>query len=515
MEVMPEIAQAVLSSLSGCQSIPFPLVLCGGDVLMVRSLSSAFSIPVIRIVYETLKDQQEGKKGRSSVKTVGAVFNKWQTNPYDRSSAFGKSLTLSCKRAESSTKAVTKGKYYYEVACHDQGLCRVGWSTAQKSHNKQFDSYGENQMEATITDSCLSFTGNDLGLAFEIPPQLKKQPFFASCVLKNAELKFNFGDEPFKNQPKDGYLSMNQALDSHVVKSSKTGSAKESQVKSSSNAPRALIIEPSKELAEQTLSNVNQFKKYVDNPKLSRDLLIIGGVADGLLSAGYTDFIMRVYTRSHRSLQMISTFHGDFSCMDLKGEDSAPETVHHVVVPVNPKTDRVWERLGKNHIRVHIFNTCKDFTSFYQFVLQNALGKKLTSKTKKCSIFFCFAVINVTLPDEKQNYVHRIGRVGWVWLYHWLGKGCYNTRLKENLLSEIEEHLNCTITQCEPDNKVPVDEFDGKVTYGQRRTAGGGLYKGHVDILAPTVQELASLEREAQTSFLHLSYLPNQVFKAF
>lgn len=84
------------------------------------------------------------------------------------------------------------GKYYYEVACHDQGLCRVGWSTAQasldlgmfsmtsihwsgytitsviilflfcfysllgtdkygfgfggtgkKSHNKQFDSYGE------------------------------------------------------------------------------------------------------------------------------------------------------------------------------------------------------------------------------------------------------------------------------------------------------------------------------------------------------------------------------------
>ncbi|KTG44372.1 hypothetical protein cypCar_00000866, partial [Cyprinus carpio] len=109
---------------------------------------------------------------------------------------------------------------------------------------------------------------NDLGLAFEIPPQLKKQPFFASCVLKNAELKFNFGDEPFKNQPKDGYLSMNQALDSHVVKSSKTGSAKESQVKSSSNAPRALIIEPSKELAEQTLSNVNQFKKYVDNPKL-------------------------------------------------------------------------------------------------------------------------------------------------------------------------------------------------------------------------------------------------------
>lgn len=40
--------------------------------------------------------------------------------------------------------------------------------------------------------------------------------------------------------------------------------------------------------------------------------------------------------------------------VDLKGEDSVPETVHHVVVPVNPKSDRVWERLGKNHIRVSL-----------------------------------------------------------------------------------------------------------------------------------------------------------------
>lgn len=38
--------------------------------------------------------------------------------------------------------------------------------------------------------------------------------------------------------------------------------------------------------------------------------------------------------------------------VDLKGEDSVPETVHHVVVPVNPKADKLWERLGKNHIRV-------------------------------------------------------------------------------------------------------------------------------------------------------------------
>lgn len=26
---------------------------------------------------------------------------------------------------------VQAGMYYYEVSCHDQGLCRIGWSTSQ------------------------------------------------------------------------------------------------------------------------------------------------------------------------------------------------------------------------------------------------------------------------------------------------------------------------------------------------------------------------------------------------
>lgn len=31
---------------------------------------------------------------------------------------------------------------------------------------------------------------------------------------------------------------------------------------------------------------------------------------------------------------------------------------------------------------------------------------------KYCLLMFLFKVINITLPDEKSNYVHRIGRVG-------------------------------------------------------------------------------------------------------
>ncbi|XP_048858219.1 ATP-dependent RNA helicase DDX1 [Brienomyrus brachyistius] len=734
MGVMPEIAQAVEEMdwllPTDIQAESVPLILGGGDVLMAAETGSgktgAFSIPVIQIVYETLKDQQEGKKGKAAVKTGSSVLTKWQMNPYDRSPAFAISADGFCCQSREvkewhgcrTTKAVTKGKYYYEVSCHDQGLCRVGWSTGQasldlgtdrhgfgfggtgkKSHNKQFDSYGE---EFTMHDviGCyldldngyVSFSknGKDLGLAFEIPQNLKNQPFFAACVLKNAELQFNFGGESFKNAPKQGFNALDKAPEGHVAKSTKTGTAQVSQVKDMSNAPKALIIEPSKELAEQTLNNVNQFKKYVNSPKV-RELLVIGGVAakeqlsvleqgvdivvgtpgrlddlistgklnlsqvrflvldecDGLLSAGYLDFIMRIYnqipqvTSDGKRLQVIvcsATLHSfdvkklsekimHFpTWVDLKGEDSVPETVHHVVVLVNPKTDRTWEKLGQNHIQtdeVHakdntrpgahtpemwseaikvlkgeytvkaikehkmdqaiVFCRTKiDCDNMEQYLIKHGGGpdkkghqfscvclhgdrkpqerKYNLERFKKREVKFLICtdvaargidvrgvpyVINVTLPDEKQNYVHRIGRVGraermglaisfvatekekvWYHVCQSRGRGCYNTRLKESggctiwynekeLLAEIEDHLNCVITQCEPDIKVPVDEFDGKVTYGQRRAAGGGQYKGHVEALAPTVQELSALEREAQTSFLHLGYLPNQLFRSF
>jgi hypothetical protein len=37
--------------------------------------------------------------------------------------------------------------------------------------------------------------------------------------------------------------------------------------------------------------------------------------------------------------------------VDLKGQDSVPDTVHHVVVPVDPKADRRWMRL-QEHVTV-------------------------------------------------------------------------------------------------------------------------------------------------------------------
>ena len=42
-------------------------------------------------------------------------------------------------------------------------------------------------------------------------------------------------------------------------------------------------------------------------------------------------------------------------------------------------------------------------------------------------------------------------------------------------LGEIEEHLGVTINTVGPDMNVPVDEYEGKVTYGSKRKEGRKL----------------------------------------
>jgi ATP-dependent RNA helicase DDX1 len=147
--------------------------------------------------------------------------------------------------------------------------------------------------------------------------------------------------------------------------------------------------------------------------------------------------------------------------------------------------------------------------------------------------------INVTLPDEKSNYVHRIGRVGRaermglaislvstvpekVW-YHgeWCpsrGRNCWNTNLtsqkgcciwynEPQYLADIEDHLGVTIPQVGPEMDVPVDEFDGKVVYGQKRSAQGSSAMYHLDQTMSSLMELTALEKKAQQIYLNRYYV--------
>ena len=112
------------------------------------------------------------------------------------------------------------------------------------------------------------------------------------------------------------------------------------------------------------------------------------------------------------------------------------------------------------------------------------------------------------------------------------GKGCYNTELVERggcaiwynepqvgliiltiirihnmhmytqYLADIESHLGVTIPEVSNSFQVPIDEYDGKIMYGEKKGKGGMAYEGHVAQLAPSVAQLAKMEQQAQTIFL-------------
>jgi len=723
--VLPEIGKAVeemdWNLPTDVQSEAIPLILGGGDVLMAAETGSgktgAFCLPILQITWETLKDFQEGGGKKKDGDGSAPVSTKWAMSFFDRGPALAVTPDgVRCQSREQKewhgcrgTKAVVgKGKYYYEATVTDEGLCRVGFATAQasldlgtckygfgfggtgkKSNNRQFDTYGDSFGKADVIGCYLdidqlevmfSKNGEDLGKAFSLENKFKGLPIFPAVVLKNAEMLFNFGDQPWKHPPTSGFLGLSSAPKGDVVQNEKTGSSVEER-KIINNAPQAIIIEPSRELADQTFTQLQKFRKHLEAPVV-KELLVVGGVnvkeqmsalsagvdivvatpgrledliqtgqlslrqcrffvldeADGLLKQGYEGFINRIHsqmpkiTSDGKRLQMVvcsATLHSfevkkmaeklmHFpTWVDLKGQDAVPETVHHVVVGVDPREDTNWknyrkpiqtdgvharDRVGANQsspenyseavkmmkaeycvraIDEHnmdyglIFCRTKiDCDNLERYL--NLVGggrnnntkyscvclhgdrkpperKANLEKFKKKEVKFLICtdvaargidvgglpfMINVTLPDEKSNYVHRIGRVGRaermglaislvsavpekVW-YHgeWCssrGRNCSNTNLttqggcciwynEPQYLADIEEHLGVTIQQVGSNIKVQADEFDGKVVYGQKRLEMGGGYENHYGQLAPTLAELTELEKQAQDLFLKKFY---------
>ncbi|CAH8463621.1 unnamed protein product [Dicrocoelium dendriticum] len=729
MGVLPELSKAVQEMdwilPTDIQSEAVPLILGGGDVLMAAETGSgktgAFCLPVLQIVYETLKDLQSGKQGKP-VPSVSGGQKAVKLNAFDRTDAMAIDADgLLCQSrdpggwhgARTNRGVRNSGRYYYEATVTDEGLCRIGWSTLRASHDvgtdaesfgfggtgkmshrRQFDTYGESFGKGDTIGSFLdldhgtihwSKNGRAFSKAYDVPGPLRSTGLFPSVCLKNAELRFNFGDSPFVHPPPAGWMAVSSASGSNVAESTLTGSTVSTRSTPKPNAPLALIMEPSRELAEQTYEQIKKFKRYLKDP-CPRELLIIGGAnakqqldalssgvdivvatpgrlddllssgslslsncrffildeCDGLLSAGYGDMISRMHSKIPKvtpdgnRLQMVvcsATLHSfevkklanklmHFPVwIDLKGQDSVPETVHHVVCRVDPHADQSWKGMlqsNRNHIQtdgVHLKDGCHpndpsaetlseavkllkgeyvcraiqqqkmdralifcrtklDCDNLEQFFIARGGGpnrresmfscvclhsdrnpgerKANLQKFKNGDVRFLICtdvaargidiaglpyVINVTLPDEKQNYVHRIGRVGRaermglaislvatvkekVW-YHsncsTRGRGCYNTRLVEqggccmwyneaNLLGEIEEHLGVTIDTVDSNLLVPTDAFDGKVVYGQKMKQLGPKYQSHVDVLASAVKELNRLEKSAQQSYLKLKY---------
>ena len=58
------------------------------------------------------------------------------------------------------------------------------------------------------------------------------------------------------------------------------------------------------------------------------------------------------------------------------------------------------------------------------------------------------------------------------------------------------------IPEVTPTFEVPVNEYDGKIAYGEKRRGQGFTADYHTEQLSSSVEQLASLERLAQTNFI-------------
>ena len=124
----------------------------------------------------------------------------------------------------------------------------------------------------------ISYTknGKNLGVAFKIHDQLRNETFYPAVVLKNAEMEFNFGEADFKHKIPDNYIALCRADSANVKTNPNAQISSAEEMKSKPNAPKAIIIEPSRELAEQTFQQLEKFKKFLKDPSI-REYLLIGG----------------------------------------------------------------------------------------------------------------------------------------------------------------------------------------------------------------------------------------------
>lgn len=533
-----------------------------------------------------------------------------------------------------------------------------------------------------------SKNGKFLGEAFKIPQHLKGLPLYPAVVVKNAEMDFNFGQETWKFPPMQGYTGVANAKIEDTHQQPKQAGAAKHKPKKNSKSPLALIVEPTQELANQVHEEIKKFQAYLTDPPLSHVLvtgagnfgetkrqlsqgvhLVVGTIgslkgvmksgqldlsgttffvldeADQLLDQGNKGDIMDMYERlptKDPGMQIVvcsATLHTpgireltDTICkrpqwVDLKGKDSVPELVDHMVVEVDPTKDQSWKQdlrdvphdmvhdnqdankgnadalsLGVKILKVKVLleviqsfkidqaiifcRTRVDCDNVAAYLTKQGGGRGFGGKAESgkenpysCTILhggkgperqvaldafkegdvrfiICTDVaargidvkelpfvINMTLPEPSEQYIHRVGRVGragcqglaislWspvkekVWWHTCASKGRGNECRKRHLvdqggcckwfdepalLAEIETRLSVG-----REVKLQIPKLGrANMTKGREAAAKGrpppegskmlSETMQHVDVLKPMVRELCQLEISAQQNYLRFS----------
>ena len=231
-----------------------------------------------------------------------------------------------------ATAGAVGGRHCFEVRVErvaDAGVVRVGWAAAaakldlgadalgfgygsvgKKANARQYDAYGELFGAGDVILCCLdsaagavSFAKNgaDLGRAFAPRANVCAAGLFPAICIKNAAVSLNFGAAPPAYPLPPGYsmLAMpgkDGGGDSDVVpapslaaRARRGGGVPDSE----GSGPLCLVLEPSRELAEQTHKAFLMLSKYVQRPALRFSLMLGGSAGGGGPQAMAAQLVMR------------------------------------------------------------------------------------------------------------------------------------------------------------------------------------------------------------------------------
>ena len=112
-----------------------------------------------------------------------------------------------------------------------------------------------------LLSSSRSQNGKELGKAFDIPRSMHNKPLFPAVVLKNAEMRLRF-QTPFKHPPSKRFTAPADLNAADVV----FFQPKLASNKRTNEGVMVLVVEPSRELANQTADMMEQFMKMLSDP---------------------------------------------------------------------------------------------------------------------------------------------------------------------------------------------------------------------------------------------------------
>jgi hypothetical protein len=177
------------------------------------------------------------------------------------------------------------------------GNCRVGWSTRLahldlgkdklgfgygakgfKSYEGAYDKYGEEYTNGDVigclldlSNCTVQFSKNGIlfEIAYNISPDILGSVFFPTFTLSGSSVEVNFGRQSMQYLP-TGFTAINQALCDVLYGSD----AMEAYSIRGKCKPLAIILEPTRDLAEQVYQTFIDLSRHINNPSIKSALLI-------------------------------------------------------------------------------------------------------------------------------------------------------------------------------------------------------------------------------------------------